>query len=136
MENQPGKLAEFTKLLERNNIDLRALSIADTQDFGILRVIVDDSLATIQILREAGYVCSVTPVLALEIPDQPGSLVKLLNILGDSGVNIEYTYAFLSRKKDRAFIILRVADNAQAIEVLGQNGIQPICQEEFAEIFE
>ncbi len=135
VENKPGQLSEFTKLLEKNNIDLRALSIADTEDFGILRVIVDDSYKTVCMLKEEGYVCSVTPVLAVEIPDRPGSLVKVLDALSDGGVNLEYTYAFLSRKKDSAFMIFRVADNARAIEVLNQNGIKPICQEELAEQF-
>ena len=135
VENKPGQLAEFTKLLEKNNIDLRALSIADTQDFGILRVIVDDSYKTVCMLKEEGYVCSVTKVLAEEIPDRPGSLVKILNALGEGGVNLEYSYAFLSRKKDSAYMIFRVTDNAKAVEVLNQNGIKPICQEELAGVF-
>lgn len=135
VENKPGQLAEFTKLLEKNNIDLRALSIADTQDFGILRVIVDDSYKTVCMLKEEGYVCSVTKVLAVEIPDRPGSLVKILNALGEGGVNLEYTYAFLSRKKDSAYMIFRVTDNAKAVEVLNQNGIKPICQDELAGVF-
>lgn len=135
VENKPGQLAEFTKLLEKNNIDLLALSIADTQDFGILRVIVDDSYKTVCMLKEEGYVCSVTKVLAVEIPDRPGSLVKILNALGEGGVNLEYTYAFLSRKKDSAYMIFRVTDNAKAVEVLNQNGIKPICQDELAGVF-
>lgn len=135
VENKPGQLAEFTKLLEKNNIDLRALSIADTQDFGILRVIVDDSYKTVCMLKEEGYICSVTKVLAVEIPDRPGSLVKILDALGEGGVNLEYTYAFLSRKKDSAYMIFRVTDNAKAVEVLNQHGITPICQEELAGVF-
>ncbi len=135
VENKPGQLAEFTKLLEKNNIDLRALSIADTQDFGILRVIVDDSYKTVCMLKEEGYICSVTKVLAVEIPDKPGSLVKILDALGEGGVNLEYTYAFLSRKKDSAYMIFRVTDNAKAVEVLNQHGITPICQEELAGVF-
>lgn len=135
VENKPGQLAEFTKLLEKNNIDLRALSIADTQDFGILRVIVDDSYKTVCMLKEEGYICSVTKVLAVEIPDRPGSLVKILDALGEGGVNLEYTYAFLSRKKDSAYMIFRVTDNAKAVEVLNQHGIKPICQDELAGVF-
>lgn len=136
VENKPGQLSEFTKLLEKNNIDLRALSIADTEDFGILRVIVDDSYKTVCMLKEAGYVCSVTPVLAVEIPDRPGSLVGVLDALAAGGVNLEYTYAFLSRKKASAYMIFRVTDNARAVEVLGQSGIKPICQDELADLFE
>ena len=136
VENKPGQLSEFTKLLEKHNIDLRALSIADTEDFGILRVIVDDSYKTVCMLKEEGYVCSVTPVLAVEIPDRPGSLVKVLDALADGGVNLEYTYAFLARKKNSAYMIFRVADNARAVEVLNQQGIKPICQDELAGLFE
>ena len=135
VENRPGQLLEFTKLLEKHNIDLRALSIAEAEDFGILRVIVDDSYNTMQILKESGYVCSVTSVLAVEIPDRPGSLVKILDALGKGGVNLEYTYAFLSRKQNSAYMILRVADNEKAIEVLRACGVQPVCQENVGALF-
>src|SRR5699024_9959278 len=103
--NKPGQLAEFTRLLEQNQIDMRALSIAETQDFGILRLIVDDPYDTVNVAKDAGYICAVTPVLAIEIPDKPGSLVKMLSALGEAGINVEYTYAFLTRKKDVAYMI-------------------------------
>jgi len=134
VENRPGQLSEFAKLLERNNIDLRALSIAEAEDFGILRVIVDDSYNTIQILKAAGYVCSVTPVLAIEIPDRPGSLVKILEALGDGGVNLEYTYAFLGRKKGSAYMIFRVTDNDKALEVMRTCGVKPISQDDISNL--
>lgn len=136
VENKPGQLAEFTRLLEKNKIDMRALSIADTEDFGILRIIVDDPYKTVCILKEANYVCSVTPVLAVEISDRPGSLGKVLDVLGENGVNLEYTYAFITRKKDSAYMIFRVTDNDKAIEVLNKNTISPICQDELAQLFE
>ena len=135
LENRPGALAEFTKILEKSNIDLRALSLAESEDFGIVRVIVDDPFAAIQILKDEGYVCSVTKVIAVEIEDRPGALVKMLNILGDNKVNLEYSYAFLAKKANSAFMILRVADNDVAIKVLTQNGIKPICQDEMEEMF-
>ena len=130
LENRPGALAEFTKILEMSSIDLRALSLAESEDFGIVRVIVDDPYKTIRILKEEGYICSVTKVIAVEIADKPGSLVKMLNVLGDNNVNLEYSYAFLAKKANSAFMILRVADNDKAIKVLTQNGIRPICHEE------
>lgn len=135
VENRPGQLSEFSKLLERNNIDLRALSIAEAEDFGILRVIVDDPYNTIRILKAAGYVCSVTPVLAVEIADRPGSLVKILDALGNGGVNLEYTYAFLSRKKGSAYMIFRVEDNEKALEVLRSCEIKPISQDDIGGLF-
>lgn len=134
VENRPGQLSEFAKLLEKNNIDLRALSIAEAEDFGILRVIVDDSYNTIQILKDAGYVCSVTPVIAVELPDRPGSLVKILDALGNGGVNLEYTYAFLGRKKGSAYMIFRVTDNDKALEVMRTCGIKPISQDDISNL--
>ncbi len=136
LENKPGQLAEFTKLLKKNDIDMRALSLADAEDFGILRLIVDDSYKTACILKDAGYVFSITPVLAIELSDKPGSLAHVLDILGENDVNLEYTYAFLTRKKDRAYMIFRVPDNEKAIQVLNKSGIQPICQSELGELFE
>ena len=135
LENRPGALAEFTRILEKSNIDLRALSLAESEDFGIVRVIVDDPYTTIQILKEEGYVCSVTKVIAVEIKDKPGALVKMLNARGDNNVNLEYSYAFLAKKANSAFMILRVADNEKAIKVLTQNGIRPICHEDMESMF-
>ena len=135
LENRPGQLTEFTKLLNQNQIDMRALSLAEAQDFGILRLIVDDPYKTACVLRDAGYVFSITPVLAVEIPDRPGSLVSVLETLGENGINLEYTYAFITRKVDRAYMIFRVADNERAIEVLNKKGVKLICQSEMADLF-
>ncbi len=135
LENKPGQLAEFTRLLNQNQINMHALSLADAEDFGILRLIVDDSYKAACVLKEAGYVFSITSVLAVEIPDQPGSLVHILDLLGQNDVNLEYTYAFTSRRKDRAYMILRVADNQKAGEVLNKNGIRLICQSELSDLF-
>ena len=108
---------------------MRALSIAETQDFGIVRMIVDDAYKTSCTLKEAGYVASITPVLAVEMPDEPGSLFHILKLLGDGGVNLEYMYAFLTRKADTAYMVLRVENNEKAIEILSRKGIHTISQE-------
>ncbi len=129
VENKPGKLAELTEYLNQSRIDMRALSIAEAQDFGIVRIIVDDAYKTSCVLKEAGYVASITPVVAIEMPDEPGSLFRILKILGDGGVNLEYMYAFLTRKQSTAYMVLRVEDNEKAIEILSKNGIHTICQE-------
>lgn len=136
LENKPGQLSEFTRLLEKNEINMHALSLADGEDFGILRIIVDDSYKTACVLKEAGFVFSITPVLAVEIPDKPGSLVKVLDLLGENQVNLEYTYAFTTRRKDMAYMIFRVANNEKAIEVLNASGIKLICQSELSQLFE
>jgi hypothetical protein len=135
LENRPGALAEFTRILEKSNMNLRALSLAESEDFGIVRVIVDDPFETIRILKDEGYVCSITKVIAVEIQDKPGALVRMLNILGDNQVNLEYSYAFLAKKANSAFMILRVEDNDKAIKVLTQNGIRPICHEDMEKMF-
>lgn len=132
IENKAGKLAELTEYLQRNDIDMRALSIAETQDFGIVRIIVDDAYKTSCILKEAGYVVSITPVLAVEIPDEPGSLFKVLKALGDEGISLEYMYAFLTRKEATAYMVLRVEDNEKAADVLSKKGIRMISQDVIA----
>lgn len=129
VENKAGKLAELTEYLYQHNIDMRALSIAETQDFGIVRIIVDDPYKTSCILKESGYVVSITPVLAVEMSDEPGSLAKILKTLGDGDISLEYMYAFLTRKEATAYMILRVEDNEKAIEVLSKNGIHTISQD-------
>lgn len=133
LQNDAGQLTGLTNVLNENGIDMRALSVAETRDFGILRLIVDDSYKTATVLKDAGYICSLTPVLAVAIPDEPGGLHKVLAILGENKINLEYTYAFISRKKDLAYMIFRVEDNEKAIEVLCKNGIKLICQDELSE---
>ena len=135
LENKPGALAAFAKILQSSGIDLRALSLAETEDFGIVRVIVDDAYKTVQILKEEGYVCSVTPVLAVVFEDKPGALVNVLNLLGDNGINLEYSYAFLAKRANSACMIFRVADNDAAIKVLTANGLNPICQDDLESMF-
>ena len=133
LENDAGQLAALTDVLDENGIDMRALSVAETRDFGILRLIVNDSYKTATVLKDAGYICSITPVLAVAIPDEPGGLNKVLRILGENKINLEYTYAFISRKKELAYMIFRVEDNEKAIEVLSGNSIKLICQDELYE---
>ena len=134
VENKPGRLAEMAALLGQQDIDMRALSIAEAEDFGIVRIIVDDAYNTAQVLKEAGYVFSITPVLAAAIPDEPGGLSRILDFLGENGINLEYTYAFIAREKGLAYMIMRVTDNEKAIEVLSKQGIRLVCQHEIAEI--
>ncbi|MDR3073472.1 MAG: ACT domain-containing protein [Deltaproteobacteria bacterium] len=124
VENRPGRLAEVTEILSDAGIDLRAMSIADTADFGILRLIVDDPKRALDCLRAAACVVSVTQVLAAPIADEPGSLSRVLRLLADGGVNIEYLYAFITRQKHGAYVILRVEDNARAADILTEHGVR------------
>jgi hypothetical protein len=114
---------------------MRAMCMADAQDFGILRIIVDDVLNTMTVLKDAGYVCQITKVLTIELEDKPGSLVRILDLLGEAGVNLEYSYAFLSKRKDKAYIILKASDNDKAVAILQKDGISTICQDDLKELF-
>jgi hypothetical protein len=123
IENKLGSLAEVTEIMGEAGIDLRALSLADTADFGVLRTIVDDPYKALQLLRAAGFAASVTQTLAVPITDSPGGLARVLRILADAGVSVEYSYAFITRKEGNAYVILRVADNERAQKVLAENGV-------------
>ncbi|MBR2783982.1 MAG: ACT domain-containing protein [Firmicutes bacterium] len=124
LENRPGTLAEATDALYQGNINMRALSVADTRDFGILRFIADDEEKALAVLKEAGYATTVTDVLAAIIPDDPGSMSKVLHALAAAGVNVEYTYAFLAEKVEHgAVVVLRVDDADRAAAALAAAGI-------------
>ncbi|MBQ7170614.1 MAG: acetolactate synthase [Synergistaceae bacterium] len=133
LENRPGCLHEMTKALAEANIDLRGLSLAETSDFGIVRLIVDDVTGTASTLREAGFVASMTDVLAVEVPNVPGGLNRVLEVLNAAGVNVEYMYAILGNKKsDTAYMIFRVNDNAKASGALKVAGVKIMEPEELS----
>ena len=133
LENRPGCLHEMTKALAEAGIDLRGLSLAETSDFGIVRLIVDDVLGTANTLKEAGFVASLTDVLAVEVPNVPGGLNKVLEILDDAGINVEYMYAILGNKKsDTAYMIFRVNDNNKASSALTGAGVKIMGAEELS----
>lgn len=131
LENQPGALHAMTGVLAENQVDMRALSLAETKDFGIARIIVDDVYKATTVLKDAGYVHSITPVLGVAIPDVPGGLNKVLQVLTDAQVNVEYMYAFLGgRDASHAYMIFRVENNEAAAAALSAGGIQTVEQEE------
>ena len=133
LENRPGCLHEMTKALAEAGIDLRGLSLAETSDFGIVRLIVDDITGTASTLREAGFVASMTDVLAVEVPNVPGGLNKVLEVLDGAGVNVEYMYAILGNKKsDTAYMIFRVNDNTKASTALNASGVRIMGAEELS----
>ena len=135
MENKPGAMNGMTEILAQNNIDMRALSLAETMDFGIVRIIVDNVYAATTVLKDAGYVHSVTPVLGVAIPDTPGGLNKVLKILAAADINVEYMYAFLGGKKaEHAYMIFRVEDAVAASAVLAAQGISTVDQETISQL--
>jgi len=123
VENRQGKLVEVIEAIGAAGIDLRALSIADTADFGVLRVIVDKPVDALKTLSDKGYVVRINQVLPVSISDTPGSLGKTLRVLADNGINVEYTYAFVAHGENKAFVILRVEDNETAERVLRKAGV-------------
>lgn len=129
VENKKGELAQLTRYIADQHINLRALSIADTQDFGILRIICEDPVSAEEALKKGGYITTITDVLAAAIEDKPGSLASILEVLTDAGVFVEYTYAFLSSKAG-AYMIFRVDDNQQAAAALAGAGIKTANQED------
>ena len=123
LENKKGRLAEVTKFLAENNINIRALSLADTKDFGVLRLIVDNYEKCMKILKEKEFVCQITDVIAIEVEDRPGGLYKVLKIIEDNDINIEYMYATVEKNKDSAMVIFRVDDTEKTFEILKKNNI-------------
>lgn len=132
LENHSGQLADLTKILLDNNIDIRTLSIAEAAEFGIVRMIVNDTEKTMTVLKEAGYVSSITPVIAVAVRDEPGGLYEILEVMRKGDVNLEYAYAFIAKKRVGAYVIFHVseADTEKAVEVLSKNSIQLIAQKE------
>lgn len=135
LENKPGTLNEMTKVLADHSLDIRALSLSETEGFGIVRIIVDDVVATDSVLHDAGYVSKLTPVVIALIPDTAGGLNKVLTILRDAGVNVRYMYASLGGKGlHRAMMIFRVDNEQRAETALTENGILLIQQEDVSGI--
>ena len=134
LENKPGALADMTRVLAENNIDMRAFSLAETSDFGIARVIVDDLYKTTTVLKDAGFIHTVSSVLAVAIPDVPGGLWQVLDILRQESINVEYMYAFLGGKKESAYMIFKVEGHHQAAAALTAKGIRLVDQEELSEL--
>ena len=131
LENKPGALYAMTGVLAQNRIDMRAMNVAEASDFGIVRFIADDVYKATTVLKDAGYVHSITPVLGVAIPDVPGGLNRVLQVLTDAKVNVEYMYAFLGGKDvDHAYMIFRVADDKAAETALASRGIQVLDQEQ------
>jgi hypothetical protein len=123
LENKPGGLEEVTRFLKEASINIRTLSLADTTDFGILRLIVNDVDAASRVLKEHGLRFSRTTVVAVLVPDRPGGLHSILEILSKNGINVEYLYAFVERSGEHAVIIFRFDNTDAAIDVLTKNGL-------------
>jgi hypothetical protein len=123
IENRSGRLREVANVLGKKNINIRALSLADTSDYGILRLIVDKPDAALDVLKKANFTLSETNVIAVEVSDKPGGLSEVLDVLGEAGINVEYMYAFVEKSSDNAVMIFRIEDIENAIRALQKRNI-------------
>ena len=128
VQNKKGTVVSVTDILSKNNINLRALSIAETQDFGILRLIVNDEKAAETVLAENGYLIKVIDVVGVKIGDAPGKLTAALDVLDKANINVEYLYAFMARTEKHAYVVLRVEDNVIAENALTDAGFKMITE--------
>ena len=135
VENSSGSLNAMTSVLAAHNIDMRALSLAETADFGIARIIVDDVYKATTVLKDAGYIHTITTVLGVAIPDTPGGLNTILSHLAEAKVNVEYMYAFMGvRENSTAYMIFHVADPAVASAALMSKGVRLLEQDDLENI--
>jgi hypothetical protein len=129
LENKKGRLAEVTKTLFHEKINIRALSLADTADFGVLRIIVDNPERSLTVLKSHGFVAQVTEVIAVEVEDRPGGLSQILEVLDQDNVNVEYMYAYVEKSRENAIVICRIDDRERALQILEKNGIATLSAE-------
>ena len=132
LENKPGTLDKMTEVLAKHGVNIRALSLADTNDFGIARMIVNDVYEATNVLKEENFVATFTPVLVYKISDEAGSLNSLLKNFTETNVNVEYMYAFAGKKN--AYMIFRVKDTEKAEKLLASKGLKSLTQEQIAEV--
>lgn len=130
LENRSGQLAEITRLLAEANVDIRALSIAETADYGLARMIVDDSAKASSILLQHGDILSMTPVWAVEVPDRPGGLAEMLGILAENHVDVEYMYSLFTHKDGHAYMVMRISDEPKFLDALGAKGIKIMTKDD------
>ena len=130
LENRAGQLAEITKLLADEHVDIRAISIAETADYGLARMIVDDSYKASNILLQHGDILSMTPVWAVEVPDRPSGLADLLAVLAENQVDVEYMYSLFTNKDGHAYMVLRINDDPKFLDAVGQRQIRVMSKED------
>jgi len=130
VENRPGRMAKVSKTLSDAGVNIRALTIAEAGDFGIIRMVVNNPEKGYGVLRDKGFTVSMTDVLAVEMKDAPGGLYEIVNTLGENKINVDYAYAFVTAKAQKAMLILRVDDIIRARQVLDAKGIKIASEEE------
>ena len=129
LENRKGRLSEITEILAKNDINIRALSIADTSNFGILRLIVNNTHKAEKVLKESGFTVSVNSMVSISLSDEPGGLANVLKVLSNDDIQIEYMYAFISHDPDKAYVLMRIEEDFKAQKLLkaaGYEGLETV----------
>lgn len=134
VENRPGRMAKVSKTLSDAGVNIRAMTIAEAGDFGVIRMVVDDPQKGYDVLRNSGFTVSMTDVLAVEMRDTPGGLYEIVSALGDNNINIDYAYAFVTAKSEKAMLIMRVDDIEAARRTLSARGVKIATPEEIQKI--
>jgi hypothetical protein len=130
LENRKGRLYDVCSLLGQNDINIRALTIAETESFGVLRIVVDKSDLAIKLLRDNHFVANFTEVVAIEVPDKPGGLASILKVFADNDVNIEYMYGFVEKFSDKALLVMRFEDTDFAQQILAKHNIHVVAEKD------
>ena len=126
LENKQGRIYDFAKVIAEAKIDLVSMSIADTEEFGILRAVTSDNKKAVEALKKEGYTVISTDMIGIEIPDVPGSLAKVLKIMSEEKIQIEYLYSYARSEANKAYIILKVADNEKTVQLLNKRGVKVV----------
>jgi len=130
LENRKGRLYDVCSLLGQNDVNIRALTIAETESFGVLRIVVDKSDLAIKLLRDNHFVANFTDVVAIEVPDRPGGLASILKVFADNDVNIEYMYGFVEKFSDKALLVMRFEDTDFAQQILAKHNIHVVAEKD------
>ena len=130
LENRAGQLADITGILADAQIDLRAINIAETADYGVVRMIVDNSEQATSILLSKGFILSMTPVLAVAVPDAPGGLAPVLALLAEGDIDIEYMYSLFTHQEGKAYMVFRVSDEEKFVKLLASKGMETVSNAE------
>lgn len=130
LENKAGELAQITKILAENNVNLRAISIAETSDYGVLRMIADDAEHASRVLMKNGNVISMTPVSVIEVPDRPAGLSDVLSVLAKADIDIEYMYSLFTQEQGKAYMVFRVSDKQKLMNEIKNNALKTVSEEE------
>jgi len=130
LENRQGRLYDVCSLLGNNNVNIRALTIAETESFGVLWIVVDKSELAIRLLRDNHFVANFTDVIAIEVPDKPGGLASILKVLAENDVNIEYMYGFVEKFSDKALLVMRFEDTDFAQQILAKHNVRVVAEKD------